>query len=178
MNHSFVHLNYSDSHPGVERMERVIDAASRLRKGFDGSRSLAALLLAAMVSALIVVAEQLIDTWAQGHLMAAWVMLWILVFAGLALLAPTAKSLSGGLMRGLDGWAQRKARSRADERLWALAQKDPRVMADIVAAASRVELDGGGMGLAEVPAIDQAPGAASPATAARVARLSRRIWNE
>jgi hypothetical protein len=45
------------------------------------------MLLAAMVSALIVVADQLIDSWADGDLLAAWVVLWVVGFAAVALLA-------------------------------------------------------------------------------------------
>lgn len=142
MNHSFIHLNYTDTHPGVERFERVLDTASRLRKGFKGSGSLASGLLAsgllaAMVAALIVVAEQLIDTRAQGHLLAGWVLLWALVFAALAVLAPAAKSLASRSINALNAWAQRQARARADERLWALAVKDPRIMAELQAARHR-----------------------------------------
>ena len=43
---------------------------------YDAAKGLSAMLLAAMVSALVVVADQLIDTWADGHLLAAWVALW------------------------------------------------------------------------------------------------------
>lgn len=178
MTHSFIHLDYSETHPGVERFERVLDAASRMRQGFDRARGLAAGLLAAMVSALIVVAEQLIDTWAEGHLLAAWVLLWAVGFAALALLAPTARSLAARVMQSLNGWSQRVARRRADERLWDLAQRDARVMADIQSARSRAEA------AISAPAAEPAASAApaqrsmNPDTAARLARLNRRIWNE
>ena len=60
----------------------------------EGARGLSALLLAAAIATLIVVADQLIDTWADGHLMLAWVILWALVFAGLALFADGARRLA------------------------------------------------------------------------------------
>jgi hypothetical protein len=136
---SFVHVEYPTSHPGVERFESAVAAASRLKKGMDGTKGLAAILLAAMVSALLVVADQLVDTWAEGHLMAAWVLLWIVAFGAIALLAPTTRHLSGSLVRGLDAWSRRMARQRADERLWEMALKDPRIMADLHAAKTRAE---------------------------------------
>lgn len=139
MNNSFVHLEYSNSHPGVERFERVASAAAYLRKGFTATRGLAGVLLAAMVATLVVVADQLMDTWADGHLMAAWVLMWVIGFAALALLAPTARGVAGRVMQGLDSWSQGVARRRADERLWDLARRDSRVMADIQAAATRAE---------------------------------------
>jgi hypothetical protein len=138
---SFVHIEYPTSHPGVERFESAVAAAVRLRKGFDGTKGLAAVLLAAMVSALVVVADQLVESWADGHLMAAWVLLWLLTFGAMAMLAPTTKHLSGKLLRALDGWSRRVARARADDRLWEMAQQDPRVMADLRAAMTRAESD-------------------------------------
>ena len=136
---SFVHIEYPRTHPGVERFESAVAAAGQLRKGFDGTKGLAAVLLAAMASALLVVADQLVDTWADGHLLAAWVLLWVVAFAALALLAPTTRYFSRSLVGALDAWSRRMARERADERLWEVAQKDPRVMADLRAAKSRAE---------------------------------------
>src|SRR5262245_51122985 len=120
MSNSFVHLEYSNSHPGVERFERVANAAGNLRKGWTATRGLAGVLLAAMVATLVVVADQLMDTWADGHLLAAWVLMWVIGFAALALLAPTARSLAASVVGGLDSWSQNVARQRADDRLWDL----------------------------------------------------------
>lgn len=173
MNNSFVHLEYPTRHPGVERMERVIHSASALRKGLDATRSLAGVLLAAMVATLVVVADQLMETWADGHLLAAWVLMWVIGFAALALLAPAARQLAARVMAGLDGWSQRVARQRADERLWDLARKDPRVMADIQAAASRAEDDD-----LDTVVSETAARVLNYSAAGRVARLTRRIWNE
>jgi len=180
MSNSFVHLEYSTSHPGVERFERVVSAADGLRKGWTATRGLAGVLLAAMVATLVVLADQLMDTWADGHLMAAWLLMWVIGFSALALLAPTARALAVRVMTGLDGWSQNVARRRADERLWDLACKDSRVMADIQAAASRAEDEqtetggtGGGTGSSE-----PVTRVLRPEIAARLKRLSRRIWNE
>ena len=139
MNASFVHVEYSNRHAGVERIGRVVSAAQGLRKGWDATRGLAVVLLAAMVSAMIVVADQLMDTWADGHLFAAWVLLWVVGFASLALLAPAARSLAKRVIAGLDAWSRNKARRSADERMWELARKDSRVMADLQAAMFRSE---------------------------------------
>lgn len=139
MNNSFVHVEYPAQHGAIARYEGLVASAKDIRASVSKFGGLAAVLLAAMVSALVVVADQLIDTWAEGHLLAAWVLLWVIGFAALALLAPTARHLSGRLVAGLDAWSQRVARRRADERLWELARKDPRIMADLQAARSRAE---------------------------------------
>lgn len=180
MSNSFVHLEYSTSHPGVERFERVVTAADGLRKGWNATRSLAGVLLAAMVATLVVLADQLMETWADSHLLAAWMLMWVIGFSALALLAPTARGLAARVMTGLDGWSQNVARRRADERLWDLARKDSRVMADIQAASSRAEDEqtetggtGGGVGSSE-----PVTRVLRPEITARLKRLSRRIWNE
>ncbi|MDP3701742.1 MAG: hypothetical protein Q8R72_12635 [Hylemonella sp.] len=173
MNNSFVHLEYSTSHPGVERMERVMHSASVLRHSLDAPRGLAGVLLAAMVATLVVVADRMMETWADGHLLAAWMLMWVIGFAALALLAPTARTLAGRLMAGLDGWSQDVARHRADERLWDLARNDSRVMADIQAAATRNQPDVEAAVTHKTTTPEM-----SDASAARVARLTQRIWNE
>jgi hypothetical protein len=134
-------------------------------------------LLAAMVATLVVVADQLMDTWADGHLLAAWVLMWVIGFSALALLAPTARSIAARAVNGLDGWSQNVARRRADERLWDLARKDARVMADIQAAASRSEVAVSDLEGEAVTAQPAASGLHAEA-AARLKRLSRRIWND
>lgn len=136
---NFVHVEYPSHHPGVDRFENAVAAASQMRKRFDSTKGLAAMLLAAMVAALVVVADQLVDTWADGHLLAGWVVLWVVGFAAIALLAGTARRLASRSIKALDGWSRSVARKRADERLWELARKDDRVMADLQAARTRQE---------------------------------------
>ena len=139
---SFVHIDYPTSHPGVERFESALAAVSELRKGFDSAKGLACALLAAMVAALVVVADQLVQTWADGHLLAVWVLLWLVAFAAITFLAPTTRYFSSNVVRSLDAWSSRLARQRADERLWEMALKDPRVMSDLRVAADRSEVTG------------------------------------
>lgn len=135
----FVHIEYPTRHPGVERFENVVALAARLRQGFNSTRGLPTMLLAAMVSALLVVADQLVDTWADGHLMAAWVLMWVLGFAALALLATPSRALVLRAVGAVSQWLSESARARADARMWEVAQNDPRVMAEIDAAKTRSE---------------------------------------
>jgi hypothetical protein len=136
MNSSFVHIEYPTHHGAIDRYEGVVANVKEMRKSFGG---LAAVLLAAMVSALLVVADQLMDTWVEGHLLAAWVLLWLIGFAAVALLAPAARNLAKRLIVRLDAWSQSVARRRADERLWEMARTDGRIMADLRAAKNRAE---------------------------------------
>lgn len=139
MNNSFVHVDYPTQHGAIARYEGVVESVRSMRHAFAKFGGMAALLLAAMVSTLLVVADQLMETWVEGHLLAAWVLLWLIGFAAVALLTPMARSLAQRLVAGLDAWSLRVARRRADERLWELARKDPRIMADLQAARTRAE---------------------------------------
>ncbi len=136
---SFVHLDYSNQHPGVARVESAIEAAQQLRHGFSGTRGLAALLLSAVAAAVMVVAYQLMDSVAEGHLMVMWIAMWAVAFAVLASFAGAARNVALRIKAGLDGWSRSLAASRADERMWAVAQSDPRVMADLRIAVTRDE---------------------------------------
>ncbi|TDQ42533.1 hypothetical protein [Tepidicella xavieri] len=103
-------------------------------------RPLAALLLAAAVAALAVATDRLMASWADEHLLATWVAMWAVVFAGSLLLAGTARRAAQRLLTLLDGWARARAAARADARLLVLARHDPRVMADLQAARDRADL--------------------------------------
>ena len=134
---SFVQPGYNPRHAGVERFERGISHISGLVRGLDSTRSVSTMLLAAMVSALIVVADQLIDSWADGDLLAAWVVLWAVGFAAVALLADPARGMALRLMGGFTNRVQQAAQRRADARLMQLAQQDARVLSELQSAVSR-----------------------------------------
>ncbi|MFM2239637.1 MAG: hypothetical protein RJA69_1011 [Pseudomonadota bacterium] len=136
---AFVNVDFPRQHPGVERAKQVIERFERATATFDGARGVATLLLAALVAALLVVANEVIETWSDGHLLAAWIALWLVGFAALALLAQPMRALT---VRGPLAWRHwRVARREAaqDARLWGVAQHDSRVMADILCAMGRAE---------------------------------------
>lgn len=135
---TFIQSSFPTRHASVERMT---SAANTVRGGLNSTNSLSTMLLAAMVSALVVVADQLMDTWAEGHLMLAWITLWVVGFAAVAVFAGAARKLATVLVKALDAWSARTAQRRADERLWSSAKADPRIMAELTAAMSRSHLN-------------------------------------
>ncbi len=136
---SFVHLEYATEHPGVARVESAVVAAQHLRQGFSATNGLAMLLLSAIAAAVMVVAYQVMDSLAEGHLLAMWMGLWAVAFIALAVFANTTRRLAVRLKAGLDAWSRSMAEARADERLWAMAKTDARVMADLQSAITRSE---------------------------------------
>lgn len=123
---AFAHVEYPTEHPGVVRAENAAAALKSAAAHFDGARGAASLLLAAVVSALLVVANQVIDTWTEGHLLAAWMVLWLVAFAALALLTSPARRAGVAL-----AWAESRRRAAEDQRTWQVALKDPRIMAEL-----------------------------------------------
>jgi|GEM_PF-1092560 len=103
----------------------------------DGSKTLAGMLLAAAMAALLVVAEQVIDTWADGHLLAGWVALWTVAFAALALLATPMRRMAVYLAAAVAGWRMDRRIRRQNAALWDFASTDQRQMAELQAALAR-----------------------------------------
>ena len=147
MKQSMIHLDYPLCHPGVERAEKVVSNFKSMGQSFNATRTVAAMLLAAVASTFFVVADQMIDTWAEGHLLAAWVALWAIVFAALGLFAGVIKTAWTQLRTGLDALAVKMAQRRSDARLWSIAQTDTRLMSELQIAMTRSddesELNGG-----------------------------------
>jgi hypothetical protein len=133
---SFAHVDYPSEHAGLVRVERAAQSLKQAFGGFDATRGGASLLLAAIVAALVVVANQVVETWTEGHLLAAWIVMWAVAFASLALLATPAKRAAVALRVGLKRWNAARQQAREDDQLWQLALTDARVMADISRAMS------------------------------------------
>jgi hypothetical protein len=133
---SFAHTNYPTRHPGVERAARATEVFKGFAAAFDGTRATASLLLAAIVAALLVVANQVIDTWTEGHLLAAWIVMWAVAFAALALLAAPARRAVQSVLAGYQAWRAAAIQRNHDEQFWQAALSDARIMADISRAMS------------------------------------------
>ena len=86
---SFVNIEYSQDHPGVTRVESAIESAQHIGRSFSGKRGLAMLLLSAMAAAVMVVADEVLNTVAEGHLPVMWIALWAVAFVSLAAFAGT-----------------------------------------------------------------------------------------
>ncbi|TAH10603.1 MAG: hypothetical protein EAZ11_11795 [Curvibacter sp.] len=103
----------------------------------EGSRTLAGMLLAAVLSALLVVADQVIDMWADGHLLVGWVALWTVVFAAMALLAPPLRKVSAEASSLIMGWVRAAQERRLEEEMWEHAKHDHRIMDELRHAVMR-----------------------------------------
>lgn len=103
----------------------------------DGSRTLAGMLLAAVLAAFLVVADQVIDTWSDGHMLMAWVALWTVAFAVLALMAPPLRLAASVMAQAINRLMCALAVRRNEQQIWDVAATDYRAMADLRAARDR-----------------------------------------
>ena len=111
----FVHVAHVAEHPGVVRVER---AARLLARAAKRACSGVGLLLAALVATLLVVANQVIDTWSEGHLLAAWIVMWLVAFAAAAMLAAPARRAASRACGALTRWRADRRAAAADRKLW------------------------------------------------------------
>lgn len=121
--------------------QRAARPAANAPRRFDSARATSSLLLAAMVAALVVVANQVVDTWTEGHLLAAWIVLWVVAFAALALFAAPARTGAAALRTTLKAWNARRVQAAQDEQYWQAALTDARLMADISRAMSAAAIE-------------------------------------
>ena len=142
---SFVHIDYSNRHAGADRLESAVESVQHIKRNFFSTRSLAMLLVSAIAAAVMVVAYQVMDSMAEGHLLALWIGMWAVAFAALAIFASTARHAVVSAKASLDAWSRNIAAKRADQRLWAMAKTDARLMADLQAVISRNAADDEGL---------------------------------
>ena len=134
MTNSFVHTDMATEHTGVLRVER---AAENLKSTFAGKGTASTLVLAAIVAAVVVVANRLVDSVAGGsHWIAGWALLWAVAFVAIALLAAPARNLTSSLRNARNTWAEEHHRAVQDDKTWEMALRDSRVMADLNRAMS------------------------------------------
>lgn len=122
--------------PASQGPGRASDPTPALQ-GSGGSRALAAMLLAAVVAALVVLADQMISTWADDHLLLAWVALWAVIFASSVLLSGPARRLAHSTLRSVRDWSVALAEARTEMQIWNAARSDPRLMAELMLARQR-----------------------------------------
>jgi hypothetical protein len=130
-----VHHVFTASPSGSRSTPAAKPAESR--SASEGSRTLAGMLLAAVMAALLVAADQVINTWADGHLLAGWVALWTVAFAALAFLTPPLRQISTTAAAIYSRWARASQLRRQEEAMWEHARRDPRVMAELQSAWTR-----------------------------------------
>lgn len=137
----FAVIDFPSQHQGVARIEGAVSHLCRSATRFDPTRNGASLLLAALVAALLVVANEMVDTWGDGHLLAGWMLMWLIAFVGMALLAAPARRAAALLHGAVRSWSDARQRAAEDERTWNAALHDARIMADLSRAMNGIAVE-------------------------------------
>ena len=93
------------------------------------------------LAAAIVVAEQVVTALTDGHLLLAWVAMWLIVFGLLATFSDAIRTWPTQWQAQLAARRQAVTQRMEDERTWAVAQTDPRLMAELDSALLRAQRD-------------------------------------
>jgi len=139
----FITPTFPDRHHGADRIEALMDAAQQVPRTVSGQGGVALLLGSALAAAVAAVSYEVMDSAYESHLLMIWMVLWIALFAAMAVFAGSLVALGAGLRSRLGDWSRSLANAHADQQLWAMAQHDDRIMSDLQSAMSRSEmLDG------------------------------------
>jgi len=138
----FINTPHPDHHHGADRMEALMDVAQQVPHNVSGKRGVALLVGSALAAAVAAVSYEVMDSADESHLLMIWMALWIVLFAGLAFFAGALRTAGQRFRSSLDDWSRSVAEAHADQRLWAVARQDSRVMADLQCAMSRSETPG------------------------------------
>lgn len=131
------HLVHATPTPTRSASAQPLLSSATSRKAQEKARPLAGMLLAAGMAALLVTADQVINSWTDGHILAAWVALWTVTFAALAILATPLSQMSNTGAAWVNAQLQARKARIEEAQMWEMASQDPRVMADIRMALAR-----------------------------------------
>ncbi|AIJ44268.1 hypothetical protein O987_00340 [Comamonas testosteroni TK102] len=133
---NFIYNSYCVEHPGVVRIYQASDermaAIAAEHEAQSQSRS-HWMVLAALAAGVF----QATETWSDGHMMAAWMVLWAMAFASIALFSQPARRAINLVRTGYRAWVKSRQQAAADERVWNAALQDARLMADLARAMDR-----------------------------------------
>jgi hypothetical protein len=138
---TFVQPDFPRVHEGANRLTSVLEWTRASFSRLGSPKALASILVTGGLSAVIVVAEQVVTALTDGHLLLAWVAMWLIVFGLLATFSDAIRALPTQLQAHLAARRLSAARRTEDERTWAAALGDPRLMAELDSALLRAQRD-------------------------------------
>lgn len=137
---NFIYNSYSVEHTGVVRLYQASDermAALAAEHEAKAQSKVNWTVLAAVLAALAIVISQITETWSDGHMLAAWIVLWAMAFGSVALFSTPARRAINLVRSGYRAWVKSRQQAAADERVWNAALQDARLMADLARAMDR-----------------------------------------
>ncbi len=136
---SYVQPNFPQTRGSATRLSHALNRARASVARLGNPATLASLLVAGGLAAVIVVAEQVVSAWADGHLLLAWIAMWLIVFGLLALFSGTIRSWPAQWQAQWQARRLAAGQRAADDRTWEAALADPRLMAELDSAWLRAQ---------------------------------------
>jgi hypothetical protein len=143
---TFIYNSYIVEHPGLVQFyqadeQRLAEESQVVRRHrYEPAPQPLLTYLIAGAAVLVVVFAALfgsVENLSNGFLLSAWMVLWAIAFAGVALLyAPVRRTLKM-VHYGYRAWVHSRQQAAADERIWNAALQDARLMADLARAMDR-----------------------------------------
>lgn len=137
---NFIFNSYCVEHPGVVRVYQADDerlAAIAAQQQANKSSTSQWTVLTVLLAALAAGVFQATETLSDGHMLAAWLVLWAMAFACVALFSTPARRAIRMVRGAYRAWTQSRQQAAADERIWNAALQDARLMADLARAMDR-----------------------------------------
>lgn len=101
------------------------------------ARGASALMLAIGAALVLLAATAFFDTWSDHHLLIVWSLIWAFAFVGLAMLVAPLRRSTIILLNASRALRVRQQAAAADRKFWAVAESDPRIMADLRSVMTR-----------------------------------------
>ncbi|MBV8247622.1 MAG: hypothetical protein JO200_04140 [Comamonas sp.] len=135
---NFIYNSYCVEHPGVVRIYQADDERMAAIAASHQARTQSRwMVLAVVLAALAAGIYQATETWSDGHMLAAWIVLWAMAFASVALFTTPVRRAINMVRTGYRAWIGSRQQAAADERIWNAALQDARLMADLARAMDR-----------------------------------------
>jgi len=127
----FITPEFPVQHQGAERLELAVHAAHQVRRAFACPGDVGWVRLLIVGAALLSIAYGVMDSADEGDLLALWLMLCAALLAALGVLAPAVGRAGAAFKGSVQAWRLRQAQGHARRQLWADAQQDARLMAEL-----------------------------------------------
>jgi hypothetical protein len=127
---------HTPTHGGLERVIERAEATQNVFASIFSAKQIPTYVLGLTIMAVVTLTERAMDAVNTGFAL-EWAALTVVALATFGLLSKAIVSGTQSAQTWLATYAQRSKSARADAKLWDTAQRDPRVMHEIVAAQGR-----------------------------------------
>ncbi len=128
--------HFHTSHDGLDRVTKGASAAKSVISEIFAAKRLPTYVLGVTIMAVVTATERALNSVETGFAV-EWAILTVVALSTFGLLARATVRATRATQSWLETYAKRVRQTRSDNKLWATACRDPRVMNDILSAQGR-----------------------------------------